>query len=102
MLSLGVFCSPLLQHFDNILDVDVILEWQKFHRTVELKMSVFGTLLTATEEADEMHKAINGAVDKAERQIVKYKDKLRGFEKKAAVPQPAEVYEEDIEDYLED
>ena len=69
----------LQKYYDQIIDADVILEWQKIHRTAEIKMSVYGTILTAQGKADEMHKAINHAIEKLERQLIKYKDKLRDF-----------------------
>jgi len=70
----------LTKYFDGIMDVEVILEWQKFYRRAEIKMNVYGTLLTSKGRSDEIHKAIVGAVEKMERQLVKYKDKLRGFD----------------------
>lgn len=94
--------QQLTKYFDNIIDLDVILEWQKFHRTAELKTNVFGNMLTAHAEADEMHKAINSAVEKMERQLIKYKEKLRKFDHEKPVPQPVEAGDDDMEDYLED
>jgi len=69
----------LQKYYDQVIDADVILEWQKIHRIAEIKMSVYGTVLTAQAQADEMHKAINNAIEKLERQLKKYKDKLRDF-----------------------
>lgn len=94
--------QQLTKYFDNIIDLDVILEWQKFHRTAELKTSVFGTMLTAQYQADEMHKAIHGAVDKMERQLIKYKEKLRNFDHEKTTPQPVEAGEDEMEDFLEE
>jgi putative sigma-54 modulation protein len=70
----------LKKYYDQIIDAEVILEWQKIHRTAEIKMSVYGTMLTAQAQAEEMHKAVNSAIDKMERQLIKYKDKLRNFD----------------------
>ncbi len=89
--------QSLSKYFDNIIDVDVILEWQKFYRMAEIKMNVHGTILTAQEQADEIHKAINGAIQKMERQLVKYKDKLRGFDHEKLDTQPEEIVAEESE-----
>lgn len=70
----------LQKYYDQIIDADVVLEWQKINRTAEIKMSVYGTVLTAQAQADEMHKAIGSAINKMERQLKKYKAKLRDFE----------------------
>ncbi len=42
-------------------------------------------VLTAMERSEDMKAAIRTAVDKLERQLVKYKDKLRGFEHERAL-----------------
>lgn len=70
----------LQKYYDQIIDAEVVLEWQKIHRRAEIKMTVYGTVLTAQYRADEMHKAINGAIEKMERQLKKYKEKLQGFD----------------------
>lgn len=70
----------LNKYYDGIIDVEVVLDWEKNNRIVEINISVHGTLLTAQERSDDMKKAINVAVDKCERQLLKYKERLRGFE----------------------
>ncbi|MBN2200609.1 ribosome-associated translation inhibitor RaiA [bacterium] len=79
--------SRLAKYYDGILDIEVILGWEKKNRTAEIKIAVYGTVLTATESSEDMHASVRAAVDKMERQLIKYKDKLRGFEhEKAAAP----------------
>lgn len=72
--------SRLTKYYNGIVDAEVILSWEKHDRLAEIKMSVFGTLLSALGRSEEMKKSIHEAVEKMERQLVKYKDKLRGFE----------------------
>jgi putative sigma-54 modulation protein len=79
--------SRLAKYYDGILDIEVILGWEKKNRTAEIKIAVYGTVLTATESSEDMQASVRAAVDKMERQLIKYKDKLRGFEhEKTAVP----------------
>jgi putative sigma-54 modulation protein len=79
--------SRLTKYYDGIVDTEVILGWEKKQRTAEIKISVHGTVLTAREESEDMKAAVRAAVDKLERQLVKYKDKMRGFEhERAAKP----------------
>jgi putative sigma-54 modulation protein len=79
----------LKKYYDGIVDVEVILGWEKKLRTAEIKIAVYGTLLTANEKAEDMKAAVRAAVDKIERQLIKYKDKLRGFEReKASADEP--------------
>jgi putative sigma-54 modulation protein len=83
----------LKKYYDGIIDVEVILGWEKKTRTAEIKTSVFGTVLTAKEQAEDMKLAVRQAVDKLERQLIKYKDKLRGFDREKAVD-PSSLKEE--------
>ena len=70
----------LKKYYDGIIDIEVILGWEKIHRTAEINISVHGTLLTAQERSDDLKRAINSAVDKLERQLLKYKERLRKVE----------------------
>lgn len=70
----------LKKYYEPIIDVDVILSWEKKDRIAEINISVFSTILTARERSEDMRKSIVKAVDKLERQLKKYKDKIRGFD----------------------
>ena len=88
----------LEKYFDGIIDCEVILSWEKFHRMAEIKIKVMGTLLTAQDRSDDMKKSIKTTVEKMERQVVKYKDKLHNFEHEKAIEEPVAVEEETFED----
>ena len=77
----------LKKYYDAIVDVEVILNWEKHDRITEIKMLVYGTLLTAEARSEDMKKSIYEAVEKMERQLLKYKDRLRGFDHQRAVGQ---------------
>ena len=77
----------LKKYYNGIIDTEVILGWEKKARVAEVKIAVFGTMLTAKEHSEDMKSSIRQAVDKLERQLIKYKDKLRGFERDKAVDQ---------------
>ncbi len=70
----------LKKYFDGIIHAGIILSWEKMDRLAEVNLFVYGTVLTAHERSPDMHKSIVGAVDKLERQLKKYKEKIRGFE----------------------
>jgi putative sigma-54 modulation protein len=70
----------LKKYYEPIIDCDIILGWQKKLRIAEINIAVYGTTLTAQEETVDMKKSIDKAVDKLERQIKKYKGRLRGFD----------------------
>jgi putative sigma-54 modulation protein len=84
----------LKKYFEPIIDVEIILSWEKQDRLAEINMGVNGTILTAHERSEEMKKSITLAVDKLERQLKKYKTRRRGFEHKALKDQKLEIQEE--------
>jgi len=66
----------LKKYFDNILDGEVILSWQKGNKMSEINLNVNGIKLTAAEASDDFYKCIPRTVEKLERQLRKYKGKL--------------------------
>jgi len=70
----------LKKYYEPIIECDIILGWQKKLRNAEINIAVYGMTLTAQEESGDMKKSIDGAVDKLERQIKKYKGRRRGFD----------------------
>ena len=70
----------LKKYYEPIIDVDIILGWEKKDRIAEINIAVYGTTLTAHERSGDMRKSIDRAVDKLERQLKKYKEKIRGFD----------------------
>ena len=70
----------LKKYYEPIIDCDIILGWQKKLRNAEINIAVYGTTLTAREQTTDMKKSIDRAVDKLERQVKKYKGRLRGFD----------------------
>jgi len=70
----------LKKYYDGIIDTEVVLSWEKKYRMAEIKIAVYGTILTAHERSEDMYSSINGAVDKLERQLVRYKENLRKFD----------------------
>ena len=80
----------LKKYYEPILDVDIILSWEKQDRIAEVNISVYGSVLTAHERSEDMRKSITRAVDKLERQLKKYKGRRRGFEHEKMVVERVE------------
>ena len=70
----------LKKYYDGIIDAEIILSWEKKYRMAEIKIAVYGTILTAHERSEDMYSSIKEAVDKLERQLIKYKENLRKFD----------------------
>ncbi len=72
--------EKLKRYYDGILDIEIILDYIKQQQVAEIIAKVYGTRLTVVEKSEDMYKSIDLAVDKLERQLKRYKGKLRGFE----------------------
>lgn len=64
------------RHFDNVTAVNCILTVEKLRHKAEAKIAVSGGTLFADAVEDDMYAAIDGLVDKLDRQIKKHKEKL--------------------------
>ena len=72
--------SRLQKYYENIIDMEVVLSWEKKDRIAEINGGVNGTKLSAHERSEDMRKSIDRAVVKLERQLKKYKNRRREFE----------------------
>ncbi len=69
----------LQRYYDGIIDCGVILAYEKQTQIAEITIDVYGQRLVAREKSEDIFKSIDSAVDKLERQLKKYKAKLRGI-----------------------
>lgn len=68
--------EKLERHFDHINNVHVILNVQKLQQIAEAKLNVNGGEVFAVHEHENMYAAIDGLIDKLDRQVIKHKEKL--------------------------
>ncbi|HLP15835.1 MAG TPA: ribosome-associated translation inhibitor RaiA [Bacteroidota bacterium] len=76
--------KKLERYYNGILNADMVLSYQKMQnsvKTVELHVSVYGMTLKSVSESEDFSKSVDEAIDKVERQIQRYKSKLRDKEK---------------------
>jgi len=66
----------IVRHFDNVIDVNVVLKLDNIQQKVEATLHVRGNDLHAESSEADMYAAIDTLVDKLDRQIVKHKEKL--------------------------
>ena len=62
-------------HFDRVLDVHVLLEVEKLAQKAEANLQVNGARLFAEDTQEDLYAAIDGLIDKLDRQLVKHKEK---------------------------
>lgn len=68
--------NKLERHFDHVTDVHVILSVEKVNQKAEATVQVSGAKLFAEDHQQDMYAAIDGLVDKLDRQIKKHKEKI--------------------------
>ncbi len=68
--------EKIQRHFDHVLDVHCILTVEKLRHKAEATVKVNGGTIYADATEDDMYAAIDGLVDKLNRQIRKHKEKM--------------------------
>lgn len=72
----GVKVEKITRHFDIVSDVQCILTVEKLRHKAEATASVNGGTIYCDHTEEDMYAAIDGLVDKLERRVRKYKEKL--------------------------
>src|ERR1043165_4695506 len=62
-------------HFDNVIDVTVIMSVDKLQQKVEATVHVRGRDIFCEATAPNMYAALDGLVDKLDRTIIRHKEK---------------------------
>ena len=68
--------TKIKHHFDNIINVNMILEVQKDLQKAEATIHVSGADLFAKAESNDMYASIDKLITKLDSQIIKHKEKL--------------------------
>lgn len=66
----------LERHFDHVTNVHCILTVEKLRHKAEATVFVNGGTIYADATEEDMYAAIDGLVDKLDRQVRKYKEKM--------------------------
>jgi len=84
--------KKVLKYYQRITKVEVILKPQKDKHSAEMILSVSrGSQLVGKAEHEDLHAAIDLLVDKMERQLVRFKERLKDNRRGTRVePVPAE------------
>lgn len=77
------------RHFDNVIDVNVVLSVEKLQHQVEVTVHVPGRDLHVEATDENMYAAIDLLADKLDRQVVKHKEKLIDHRNESIKHQPA-------------
>ncbi|MBU0689351.1 MAG: ribosome-associated translation inhibitor RaiA [Gammaproteobacteria bacterium] len=64
------------RHFDNVIDVNVILSVEKLQQKAEATLNISGKTLFAESEDSNLYVAIDALIDSLDRQVLKHKEKF--------------------------
>lgn len=64
------------RHFDHVISANVVLKIERRDHEAEATVHAPKRALFATHSADDMYAAIDGLIDKLDRQVRRYKEKL--------------------------
>ena len=67
-------------HFDQVIDVNVILSVVKLEQKAEIALHLAGKDLFAECTDGDLYAAIDCLIDKLDRQVIKHKDKLQNHQ----------------------
>jgi putative sigma-54 modulation protein len=65
------------RHFDHVIDVSVILEVEKLRQKAEVTVRVRGKDIFVESDAADLYVAIDALADKLDRQVLRYKDRVK-------------------------
>ena len=68
--------ARLERHFDNVGDIHCILTIEKLSHKAEATVHLNGGTIHADAVAEDMYAAVDGLIDKLDRQVRKHKEKL--------------------------
>jgi putative sigma-54 modulation protein len=69
------------RHFDHVIDVNVVMTVEKLDQKIEANVHLSGKDIHCECHEEDMYAAIDGLMDKLDRQIVKHKEKLKTNQK---------------------
>ncbi len=68
--------GKIKRHFDNVMDINIILSVEKLQQKAEATIHISGKDLFAECQDENLYAAIDALVDTMDRQVRKHKDKL--------------------------
>lgn len=69
--------SKLTHYFDKIINADVVLDVEKHRHICEININANGMRIHSKEVSPDMYASVDAVIEKLDRQIRKFKDKIR-------------------------
>jgi len=68
------------RHFDHVISINVVLSMEKHRKQAEATLHTAGKSIFANGSDDDMYAAIDALADKLDRQVRRYKDRIRNHQ----------------------
>ena len=65
------------RHFDHVIDVNVVMTVEKLDQRIEANVHLSGKDIHVQAHDGDMYAAIDGLIDKLDRQVIKHKERLQ-------------------------
>ena len=69
--------SKIERHFDHVIDVNVIVTVEKLDQKIEANVHLSGKDIHVQASDADMYAAIDGLIDKLDRQVLKHKERFQ-------------------------
>ena len=64
------------RHFDHVIDVNVVMTVEKLDQRIEANVHLSGKDIHVQAHDGDMYAAIDGLIDKLDRQVIRHKEKF--------------------------
>ena len=69
--------ARVLRHFDHVIDTQVVLSLEPLRHKAEITMRLPGKDIHCEAAAENLYAAIDTLVDKTDRKVIQYKDRVQ-------------------------
>jgi putative sigma-54 modulation protein len=67
----------LNRHFDHVIDVNVVMTVEKLDQKIEASVHLSGKDIHCQSHDGDMYAAIDGLIDKLDRQVIRHKERFQ-------------------------
>ena len=69
--------AKIERHFDHVIEVNVIMTVEKLDQKIEANVHLSGKDIHVQAHEGDMYAAIDGLIDKLDRQVIKHKERFQ-------------------------
>ena len=82
--------AKIERHFDHVIDVNVIMTVEKLDQKIEANVHLSGKDIHVQAHEGDMYAAIDGLIDKLDRQVLRHKERFQSARHGAGIKRIAQ------------